>query len=181
MIYTPPVREAILRTLLANRERFKHNRVEVDPLIRMAVGYLQFEAIHPFTGGNGRTGRIVNNLVLIQERLLTMPILYLSRYIVAHKEEYYDRLLDVTRQHAWEPWILYRLRGVEETAVWTSDKIASIRDLIENTTEHVRRKLPKIYSHELVSLIPEKPYCRIAHITEAGLAKRQTTSVYLDQ
>ena len=181
VIYTPPVGEALLRVLLANWERFMHNHVEVDPLIRMAVGHYQFEAIHPFTDGNGRTGRIVNNLFLIQERLLTMPILYLSRYIIAHKEEYYDRLLDVTRHQAWEPWILYMLRGVEETAVWTTDKIAAIQDLIENTTEHVRRNLPKIYSHELVSLIFEQPYCRIANITEAGLAKRQTASLYLKQ
>ncbi len=181
VIYTPPVGEALLRVLLANWERFMHNHVEVDPLIRMAVGHYQFEAIHPFTDGNGRTGRIVNNLFLIQERLLTMPILYLSRYIIAHQEEYYDRLLDVTRHQAWEPWILYMLRGVEETAVWTTDKIATIQDLIENTTEHVRRNLPKIYSHELVSLIFEQPYCRIANITEAGLAKRQTASLYLKQ
>lgn len=181
VIYTPPVGETVLRDMLANWERFLHNEIDIDPLIRMAVGHYQFEAIHPFTDGNGRTGRVVNSLFLIQEGLLTLPILYLSRYIIQHKADYYHLLLQVTREQAWEPWIIYILKGVEETATWTTGKIAAIKALSEHTAEFVRNKLPKVYSYELVNLIFELPYCRINSLTEAGIAKRQTASVYLKQ
>ncbi len=116
VIYTPPVGEDVSRTMLANWERFLHSAVEIDPLIRMAVTHYQFEAIHPFTDGNGRTGRIVNSLFLIQEGLLTLPILYLSRYIIQNKADYYRLLLQETREQDWEAWIIYVLKGVEETA-----------------------------------------------------------------
>jgi Fic family protein len=181
VIYTPPVGEDILRMMLGDWERFLHNAVEIDPLIRMAVAHYQFEAIHPFTDGNGRTGRIVNSLFLIQEGLLTLPILYLSRYIIQNKTDYYRLLLQVTREQDWESWIIYILKGVEETATWTTAKIAAIKALSEHTVEYVRNKLPKIYSHELVSLIFELPYCRISSLGEAGIAKRQAASQYLKQ
>ena len=181
VIYTPPVGEDVLRTMLADWERFLHNAVEIDPLIRMAVTHYQFEAIHPFTDGNGRTGRIVNSLFLIQEGLLTLPILYLSRYIIQHKADYYRLLLQVTREQDWEAWIIYVLKGVEETATWTTAKIAAIRALSEHTVDYVRNKLPKVCSHELVSLIFELPYCRISSLAEAGIAKRQAASQYLKQ
>ena len=181
VIYTPPVGEDVLRTMLANWERFLHNAVEIDPLIRMAVTHYQFEAIHPFSDGNGRTGRIVNSLFLIQEGLLTLPILYLSRYIIQNKADYYKLLLQVTREQDWEAWIIYVLKGVEETATWTTAKIAAIRALSEHTVEYVKIKLPKVYSHELVSLIFELPYCRISSLAEAGIAKRQAASQYLKQ
>ena len=147
----------------------------------MAVAHYQFEAIHPFTDGNGRTGRILNNLFLVQENLLTLPILYLSHYIIQHKADYYRLLLQVTREQDWEAWILYVLKGIEETAIWTTAKIAAIRALSEHTASYVRTRLPKIYSYELVNLIFELPYCRIASLTEAGIAKRQTASEYLKQ
>nr|WP_305790841.1 Fic family protein [Polaromonas sp. AER18D-145] len=181
IVYTPPEGEGVLRDLLGNWERYLHNEVEHDPLIRMAVGHYQFEAIHPFTDGNGRTGRIINSLYLIEENLLTLPILYLSRYIIKNKADYYRLLLQVTREQAWEPWIIYILKGIEETAVWTTAKIAAMRALTEHTTAYVKHRLPKIYSHELVSLIFELPYCRITNLTEAGIAKRQTASQYLKQ
>jgi Fic family protein len=180
-IYTPPEGEALLRDLLANWERYLHNETELDPLIRMAVGHYQFEAIHPFTDGNGRTGRVLNSLFLIEEGLLTLPILYLSRYIINHKADYYRLLLQVTHAQDWEPWLLYILTGVEETANWTTAKIAAIRTLSDLTAEYVRARLPKLYSHELVSLLFELPYCRIVSLTERGIAKRQTASVYLKQ
>jgi Fic family protein len=167
--------------MLANWERFMHNTVDVDPLIRMAVGHYQFEAIHPFADGNGRTGRIVNSLFLIQENLLTLPILYLSRYIIQNKADYYQLLLNVTSKEDWEPWILYILRAVEETALWTNAKIATIKALFEHTAGYINQRSPKLYTHELVSLIFELPYCRISSLTEAGIAKRQTASVYLKQ
>ena len=181
VIYTPPDGEAHLRDLLANWERFLHNETELDPLIRMAIGHYQFEAIHPFTDGNGRTGRIINSLFLIQEELLTLPILYLSRYIIAHKEDYYHLLLEVTKHQAWEAWLLFMIKGVEETAIWTTQKIAAIRNLSEHTTQYVKQKLPKIYSYELVNLIFRLPYCRINNLLEADIAKRQTASQYLKQ
>ncbi len=181
IIYTPPEGEALLRDLLADWERFLHNDIELDPLIRMAVGHYQFEAIHPFTDGNGRTGRILNSLFLIQEDLLTLPILYLSRYIIAHKTDYYRLLLEVTKHQFWEPWLIFMIKGVEETATWTTQKIAAIRTLQEHTVEHVKRSLPKIYSYELVSLVFRLPYCRINDLIEANIAQRQTASVYLKQ
>jgi Fic family protein len=179
VIYTPPVGEQILRDLLANWEQFLHNARDLDPLIRMAVGHYQFEAIHPFTDGNGRTGRVLNILFLIQEDLLTLPILYLSRYIIAHKADYYRLLLDVTRTQAWEPWLLYMLQAVTETARWTTAKIAAIRALADHTADFVRTRLPAIYSRELVDVIFEQPYCRIGNVEERGIAKRQTSSRYL--
>jgi Fic family protein len=181
VIYTPPVGEPLIRTLLANWERFLHEQIELDPLVRMAAAHYQFEAIHPFTDGNGRTGRVLNSLFLIQENLLTLPILYLSRYIIAHKTDYYRLLLKVTQEQAWEEWLIYLLKGVEETAVWTIAKIGAIRALSDHTREHVRLKVPKIYSHELVNLIFELPYCRIHDLSEAGIAKRQAASNYLKE
>ena len=175
-IYTPPVGEDLLRTKLANWERFLHESTEFDPLVRMAAAHYQFEAIHPFTDANGRTGRVINSLFLIQENLLTLPILYLSRYIFAHKADYYRLLLNVTREQAWEPWILYVLRGVEETAQWTTAKIAAIRALLAHTVEHVKHNAEKIYQRELVELIFEQPYCRIANITEANLGGRHAAT-----
>jgi Fic family protein len=179
VIYTPPAGESLLWDLLGNWERFLHNETEIDPLIRMAAAHYQFEAIHPFTDGNGRTGRVLNSLFLIQEDLLTLPILYLSRYIIAHKADYYDLLLGVTRDQAWEPWILYVLRGVEETAQWTTAKIAAIRALQDHTIEHVKQRASKIYSRELVEIIFAQPYCRIANIIEANLGERHAASRYL--
>ncbi len=180
-IYTPPEGEAVLRNLLTNWERFLHNETELDPLIRMAVGHYQFEAIHPFTDGNGRTGRVLNSLFLIQEGLLTLPILYLSRHIIQNKPDYYRLLLQVTREGDWESWLLYILKGVEETASWTTAKIAAIRALSDQTAVHVRASLPKVYSQELVNLLFELPYCRISNLIDAGIAKRQTASQYLKQ
>ena len=179
VIYTPPEGEARLRDMLANWERFLHNQAELDPLIRMAVGHYQFEAIHPFTDGNGRTGRVINILYLIQEELLNLPILYLSRHVIAHKADYYGLLLGVTRDQAWEPWLQFMLQAVAETSRWTTGKIAAIRKLAEHTTDHVRTRLPKIYTRELVDVIFEQPYCRIGNLVDKGIAQRQAASRYL--
>lgn len=179
VIYTPPEGEKRLRDMLANWEKFLHYQSELDPLIRMAVGHYQFEAIHPFIDGNGRTGRVLNILYLIQEELLQLPILYLSRYVIAHKADYYSLLLGVTRDHAWEAWLLFMLQAVAETSKWTTDKIAAIRKLAEHTTEHVLDQLPKIYSRELVDVIFEQPYCRIGNLVDKRIAQRQTASRYL--
>lgn len=181
IVYTPPVGEDLLRSLLANWERFLHQATEIDPLVRMAVAHYQFEAIHPFTDGNGRTGRVLNSLFFVSEGLLTLPILYLSRYIIQHKADYYRLLREVTRTAAWEEWVIFMLQGVQETASWTVAKIAAIRRLHVITGEYVRRSAPKAYSHELVNLIFELPYCRINNLTERKIAGRQTASVYLKE
>ena len=181
IVYTPPVGEDLLRGLLANWERFLHEATEIDPLVRMAVGHYQFEAIHPFTDGNGRTGRVLNSLFFISEGLLTLPILYLSRYLIQHKADYYRLLREVTKTDEWEAWILFMLKGVEETACWTTAKIEAIRKLQAQTAARVRKATPKIYSHELINLIFELPYCRIQNVTEKEIAERQTASVYLKE
>ena len=139
----------------------------------------EFEAIHPFLDGNGRTGRVLNILYLIDAGLLHLPILYLSRFIMQNRADYYRLLISVTREENWQAWVLYMLRAVEQTARWTADKIAAVRELIAHTTDYVKQQLPKIYSHELVDMIFQQPYCRIQNLVDANIAKRQTASTYL--
>ena len=179
VVYTPPIGEGAIRDLLTNWENFLHAEDDIDPLIKMAVCHYQFEAIHPFHDGNGRTGRIINILYLIEQGLLTLPILYLSRYIVQHKADYYRLLTSVTSNANWEEWIIFILNGVTEMAQWTTLKIAAVRTLIEVTSSYIQENLPKIYSYELVQVIFEQPYCRINNLVERDIAKRQTASVYL--
>jgi Fic family protein len=181
VIYTPPQGQELIREKLENWADFLHAHNELDPLVRVAVQHYQFEAIHPFTDGNGRTGRILNILCLVQQGLLDSPILYLSRYIIRNKADYYRLLLEVTTKQHWEPWILYMLRGIEDTCLWTTDKVKAIRELMRHTGQFIQRKLPKLYTWELVELLFKQPYCRIANVVDAGLAKRQTASVYLKQ
>ena len=181
IIYTPPVGADAIRKLLTNWEHFIHYSHELDPLIVMAVAHYQFEAIHPFLDGNGRTGRILNILLLIEKELLTLPILYLSYYIVRHKNDYYRLLNGVTREQQWQDWILYMLAAVQQTAEWATRKISAVRGLVEDTSAFVRERLPKIYSHELIQVIFEQPYCRIQNLVDSQVAKRQTASVYLKQ
>ncbi len=146
----------------------------------MAAAHYQFEAIHPFVDGNGRTGRILNILALVQAGLLEIPVLYLSRYIIRNKGEYYRRLRGVTESGDWEGWLLYMLAAVEETAAWTTGRVQAIRELFEATTERCRRELPEyMYSRELVELLFVQPYVKIKFLVDAGLAKRQTAAVYL--
>lgn len=178
-IYTPPVGEAVIRDMLSNWERYLHADDDLDPLIRMAVCHYQFEAIHPFLDGNGRTGRILNSLFLIERGLLTLPILYLSYYILRHKNDYYRLLREVTQAQAWEEWTLYMLRAVAETARWTSRKISAVRQLNENTNRYIKERLPKIHSRELIDKIFEQPYCRIQTLVDGGIAQRQTAASYL--
>ncbi len=179
VVYTPPEGETVLRNKLSNLERFLHNDDGPDPIIRMAAAHYQFEAIHPFTDGNGRTGRILNTLYLIDKKLLDLPILYLSRFINEHRAEYYRLLLAVTTSGAWEPWLLYMLTAVQETSEWTTEKIHAIKALMDTTVDHVSTSMPKIYSRELIEVIFTQPYCRIGDVVNAGLANRATASKYL--
>ncbi len=180
-IYTPPEGQKLLQQKLDNWQDFMHQSDDLDPLVRMAIQHYQFEAIHPFTDGNGRTGRILNILFLVEQGLLDTPILYLSRHIIMHKGDYYRLLLEVTSDQSWEPWIMFMLQGVEETCIWTTDKIKAIRELMQHTSQYVQTKLPKTYSWELVEALFRQPYCRIGNLVSAGVAKRQTASVYLKQ
>lgn len=171
LICTPPEGASRIRDLLANWERFLHGEETVDPLVRMAAAHYQFEAIHPFTDGNGRTGRILNILLLVEQHLPPLPMLHLSRCIIAHKADYYRLLLAVTREGAREV-----LRAVEHTAAWTTAKIDAVRRLAGDTAEYVRDMLPKICSRERADAIFEQPYCRIANLVQARIADRQAAS-----
>lgn len=179
VIYTPPEGEDLLREKLANWERYIHEAEDTDPLIRLAVMHYQFEAIHPFVDGNGRTGRVLNLLYLVDKGLLDIPVLYLSRHIIQNKPIYYRYLLEVTTLGAWEQWVLFMLEAVKTTAQWTTNRIRSIRDLLERTAEQMRQNIPKIYTRELAELIFVNPYCRISDLVDSGVAKRQTAATYL--
>jgi Fic family protein len=180
VVYTPPRGRSLIVALLRNLDAFLQEPSGLDPLIKMAVAHYQFEAIHPFVDGNGRTGRILNLLFLVKTELLEIPVLYLSRYIIQNKGEYYHRLRAVTENHDWEGWLIFMLTAVEETARWTTGRIKAIRDLFEVTTERCRRELPgRVYSKELMELIFTQPYVKIKFLMDAGIAGRQTASMYL--
>jgi Fic family protein len=181
VIYTPPEGAERLRDMLSNWEQYLHAQDDIDPLIRMAVLHYQFEAIHPFPDGNGRTGRVLNLLVLVEAGLLDLPTLYLSRHILRTRADYYRLLQSVTRDGSWEPWLLYMLTAVETTANWTNQRIRAIRALMENTSDHIKSTAPGIYSLELVQTIFAQPYARIAHLIDRGIAKRVSASRYLKQ
>lgn len=182
VIYTPPQGEAVLRELLSNWDSFMHDDTDgLDPLIRMAILHYQFEAIHPFPDGNGRTGRILNVAYLIQTGLLDLPTLYLSRHILKTRGQYYSALERVTTHAEWENWIVYMLTAVEETSKWTTKKIGAMHDLLLETNRYIRSQLPKIHSRELVDLILAQPYCRIKNLVERDIAKRQAASTYLQE
>ncbi len=179
VIYTPPDGEDRIRGLLANLEQFIHAEDELDPLVKMAVMHYQFEAIHPFADGNGRTGRILNLLFLVEKGLLDIPVLFLSHYIIANRQDYYQGLRQVTEVQAWESWILFMLRAVESTAQQTFDQVTRILALMEATRDRVQTEVPGIYSKDLVELIFRQPYTKIQFVVDLGLAKRQTASSYL--
>ncbi|MEA1923082.1 MAG: Fic family protein [Pseudomonadota bacterium] len=179
VVYTPPEGESVIRNLLGNLEQFIHADDDLDPLVKLAVVHYQFEAIHPFTDGNGRTGRIANILYLVEKGLLDIPILYLSHFIIKNKNDYYKGLRKVTEESAWEEWILYMLYAIETTARQTREKIYHIRDLMDETRELAQEKVGKAYSKDLIELIFELPYCKIGFLEQRGIAKRQTASTYL--
>ncbi|MFK7853903.1 MAG: protein adenylyltransferase Fic [Granulosicoccus sp.] len=179
LIYTPPEGESVIREKLANWETFLHQEIDLDPLVRMAAAHYQFEAIHPFTDGNGRTGRILNILFLCDQQLITIPVLYLSSYINRSKADYYSLLLSVTTNGNWTDWIEYMLEGVRSTAEDTCNRIDAINDLRHQIGNEIRETHGKIYSHELVEQLFAQPYTRISNLVDAGIAKRQTASSYL--
>jgi len=179
VVYTPPEGETLLRDKLLNWEQYIHANDGIDPLIKMAVLHYQFEAIHPFTDGNGRTGRVLNLLFLLQAGLLVDPILYLSGFISRHKVEYYNGLMRVTAKRDWKNWILFILKGIYETSLWTTRLVEAINKLIQECAKKVRKERPNIYSKELIEAIFIQPYCSINDLIELDIAKRETASHYL--
>jgi Fic family protein len=182
VVYTPPEGEEIIRGKLAALERFCHEAEELDPLTRMAMMHYQFEAIHPFYDGNGRTGRVLLILYLLFSGLLELPVLFVSKFIIERKNQYYQLLRGVTERGEWEPWLLYMLGAVDETARATAAKIRAIAQLLAETLEIARTALPKpTAAKDLTELIFRQPYCKIRFVEEAGIAKRLTAASYLRQ
>ncbi len=182
IVYTPPEGENILRDKLKNLEEFIHADDEIEPLIKLALIHYQFEAIHPFPDGNGRTGRIINILFLASKGLLDLPVLYLSKYIIEKKNDYYILLRRVTEKDEWEPWILYMLDAIEQTALFTKARIIAIRNLLEKSLLLAREKLPaRAYSKELIELLFRQPYTKGEFLVSAGIAERQTAAEYLKE
>ncbi|OGW26390.1 MAG: addiction module protein [Nitrospirae bacterium GWC2_42_7] len=182
VLYTPPEGESVIRDKLKNLEDYIHGEDSTDPLVKLAVMHYQFEAIHPFFDGNGRTGRILCILFLIHRELLELPILYLSKAIIETKTDYYKLLRQVTASDSWEPWVLYMLDVIENTAVDTRMKIIAIRDLLEKTLDSARKKLPsRVYSKELIELLFHQPYTKSRFLVDAGIAERKTAAEYLKE
>ncbi len=183
LVYIPPQSaDDIIRHMTA-LERFinEPDGQELDPLIRMAVIHHQFESIHPFSDGNGRIGRIINVLYLARQRLLDTPILYLSRYVTAHKADYYRLLQSVRDTGQWEPWLLYMLRAVGSTAVGTLELIEGIRVLMTDYKSCLRTQHPRLYSQDLLNNLFRHPYTRIEFVQNELSVTRQTAARYLDQ
>ncbi len=181
VIYTPPEGESILRDKLSNLEKFLHAEDNIDPLIKLAVLHYQFEAIHPFTDGNGRTGRIINILFLIEKGLLDSPILFLSHYILRTKTEYYRHLRCITEYSAWGEWIIYMLDAIAITAKETRERVNKILSAMDQAKDLVQAKAPKIYSKDLIEIVFRHPYSKVQFLVDADLVKRQTAATYLKQ
>lgn len=181
VVYTPPCCEDVVRQKLAALELFinEDGAHGPDPLIKLALIHHQFEAIHPFLDGNGRTGRILIPLYLVQQRLLPQPVLYLSRYINAYKQEYYRLLRRVTEQNAWSEWIVFILTGINETAQLTTSKIRRMLQLMTDLEPPTRQALGSRYTHALLQIMFTLPYLKIELLERRGLVTRQTAATYL--
>lgn len=181
VVYTPPQNFAEISEYMKNLEQFINDRrvSDFDPLVKMAIIHHQFESIHPFFDGNGRTGRILNILYLISEGILDLPILYLSRYITKNKSLYYQLLQKVRDEQVWEEWILYMLDALESTAKQTIVTIESIKSMMGEYKKILREKEPKLYSHELMNTIFSHPYTKIEFLTSNIKVSRLTASKYL--
>lgn len=182
VIYTPPQDYQTILRLMDNLMAYINNQEmhDVDPLIKMAVIHYQFETIHPFYDGNGRTGRIINLLYLVMEGLLTLPVLYLSRYIIRNKGEYYRQLQSVRDTDEWEPWILYMLEAVEQTSQQTILLVNGIKDLMMDYKHRIRSGYPRLYSQDLINNLFRHPYTKIEFLMRDLNISRLTAAKYLD-
>lgn len=181
-VYTPPLNATEVLDLMSNLEKFINDSEfsNLDPFIKMAIIHYQFESIHPFYDGNGRTGRIINILYLVLQGLLDIPILYLSRYITQNKAEYYQVLQDVRTKNDWKHLILYFLKSVEVTAIQTIDLITNINTLMQDYKTDIQTKLPKIYSQDLINNLFRNPYTKIEFLEKELKISRRTAQNYLD-
>jgi Fic family protein len=182
-IYTTPQHPDDIAALMGNLETFinQTDLCDWDPLTRMAVIHHQFESIHPFYDGNGRTGRVINILYLVQQGLLDTPVLYLSRYINQHKADYYRLLQAVRDTGQWEAWLLFILEGVEQTATQTTTLIAGIKNLMQQVKHRLRSERPKIYSQDLINNLFRHPYTKIEFVAGELQVTRKTAAKYLDE
>lgn len=183
VVYTPPQNLAEIQALMDNLEQYINNDQlsDTDPLIKMAVIHHQFESIHPFYDGNGRTGRIINILYLVKNGLIDIPVLYLSRYINQNRGEYYRLLQEVRLSQAWESWILYMLDGIEHTSIETTQLIYRIRNLMMQFKHRLREELPRIYNQDILNHLFRHPYTKIEFVMEELNIHRNTAAKYLDE
>jgi Fic family protein len=178
--YTPPEGYGVIDGKLGDWEMFVNSSAGYDPLVRMAIAHYQFEAIHPFEDGNGRTGRVLNVLMLVAAGLLSQPVLYLSRYIIGNKNDYYKRLLAVTASEAWTDWIEYMLEGVRQTSVSTLKKIDAIRVLQSVMKSEMSQAINGGGHVGLLDVLFEQPYCRISNVMEVCGVSRPTATNWLN-
>lgn len=183
LVYTPPQDAREIEALMDNLVNYinNHQLDDVDPLIKMAIIHHQFESIHPFYDGNGRTGRIINILYLLAQGLLDIPVLYLSRYIIRNKADYYRRLQAVRETQEWQPWLLFMLEGVAQTSQQTIRLIQNIKQLMLEYKHGIRRQLPKIYRQELINNLFKHPYTKIEFMMNELAVSRITATKYLEQ
>lgn len=183
IVYTPPQTHDEVAAYMSNLEQFINDNAlsDLDPLVKMAIIHHQFESIHPFYDGNGRTGRIINILYLVKEGLLNLPILYLSRYINQNKAEYYRLLQKVRTENAWDEWVLFILDGIEQTSLQTIKIIEGIKKLMQSCKNRIRTELPKIYSQDLLNNLFRHPYTKIDFVMEETGVSRKTAAKYLDE
>jgi Fic family protein len=179
VIYIPPSGEKIIREKLANLEKFINEDETIDPLIKMALMHYQFEAIHPFYDGNGRTGRILLLLYLKLSGLLDTPAIYLSEYIIKHKADYYKCLRDVTESNDWENHILYMLDMIEETSIKGLERLNKITTTMDKTANEIKTKLSKVYSKDLVEILFRLPYTKRQHLIDENIGNPKTVGNYL--
>jgi len=181
VVFEPPQEYETIQRLFSELESYINEPNELDPLVNMALVHYQFETIHPFYDGNGRTGRIINILYLILKGLLDIPILYLSSYIIRTKTDYYRLLQEVRTEENYEEWILYMLEGIEQTANETVELVETIYALMNKTKHELREKLPKVYSKDLVEILFMHPYTKIDFLIHNLGVHRDTASKYLNE
>lgn len=188
VVYTPPQDSVLINEHMANLERFINDdeMCDLDPLVKMAIIHHQFESIHPFYDGNGRTGRIINILYLVVHGLLDLPILYLSRFITRNKTEYYRLIQDIRDKNVdnaseWEAWVMFMLKGIEQTAADTILLVKVIGAMMDEYKHILRPVFGSKYNHELLNGLFNHPYTKIGHVETSLQVSRQTASKYLDR
>ncbi|MFO7922214.1 MAG: Fic/DOC family N-terminal domain-containing protein [Bacteroidales bacterium] len=184
VIYTPPRNQAVIQDLLENLVNFVNDdeQYKIDFLLKMAIAHFQFEAIHPFRDGNGRTGRVFNIHYLTNKGLLDVPILFLSRYILDHKNDYYSGLMGVSQRGDWKNWILFMLRAIENTSRQTFNKINDIVSSKDAILEHIKKEEPKLRNpDDLIGVIFTQPFTKVKHLTDSKLYAENTARDYLNK